>query len=335
MEQSLAECLSGGAAGFSTGLMYAPGSAAPTEELEALCRVTARAGKVYATHMRSYGDDLLNSLDEQLALARATGCRLQISHLQAVGRRNWHKQAQALEKLAAARHEGIDVAFDSYPYLAGSTVLTQLLPAWALDGGAPALLARLADPALCARIKATMIEQTPQQWSDIFITAVGSPTSERFVGHDLASIGETLGEHPVDAALHLLRVESANVNILAFNQSDDNLRHLLTHPLCTVISDGFYVKGRPHPRLYGTFPFLLGEIVRERRWMPLEQAIHKITAQPAARFAMPRQGLLAPGYYADLTVFDPTAIAGRATYEAPETAPAGIRHCFRRGRRTV
>ncbi|MFN9266630.1 MAG: N-acyl-D-amino-acid deacylase family protein [Acidobacteriota bacterium] len=335
MEQSLAECLSGGAAGFSTGLMYAPGSAAPTEELEALCRVTARAGKVYATHMRSYGDDLLNSLDEQLALARSTGCRLQISHLQAVGRRNWHKQSQALEKLAAARHQGLDVAFDSYPYLAGSTVLTQLLPAWALDGGAPALLARLADPALCARIKATMIEQTPQQWSDIFITAVGSPTSERFVGHDLASIGETLGEHPVDAALHLLRVESANVNILAFNQSDDNLRHLLTHPLCTVISDGFYVKGRPHPRLYGTFPFLLGEIVRERRWMPLEQAIHKITAQPAARFAMPRQGLLAPGYYADLTVFDPTAIAVRATYEAPETAPAGILHCFRRGRRTV
>jgi N-acyl-D-amino-acid deacylase len=99
-----------------------------------------------------------------------------------------------------------------------------------------------------------------------------------------------------------------------------------------VISDGFYVKGRPHPRLYGTFPFLLGEMVRERRWMSLEAAVHKITAQPAARFGMARQGLLAPGYQADITVFDAGAIAGRATYEAPEQAPEGIRHCFRRGR---
>ena len=331
MEQSLSECLAGGAAGFSTGLMYAPGSTAPTEELVAFCRVIARAGKIYSTHMRSYGDDLLTSLDEQLDLARSTGCRLQISHLQAVGRRNWAKQAQALEKLEAARHEGIDVAFDSYPYLAGSTVLTQLLPAWALDGGTPALLARLADPALCLAMKATMIEQIPQQWCDIFITAVGSTVSEHFVGSDLASIGEALAEHPVDAIFSLLRAEQGNVNILAFNQCDENLQKLLTHPLCSVISDGFYVKGKPHPRLYGTFPFLLGEVVRERRWMPLERAIHKITAQPAARFSMARQGLLAPGYFADITVFDPINIASGATYAAPETAPTGIVHCFRRG----
>src|SRR5207249_7069078 len=146
MEQTLSDCLSEGACGFSTGLMYAPGSSAPHDELVRLCKVVARRGKVYATHMRSYSNQLLESLEEQIALARESGCRLQISHLQTVGRLNWEKQSRALELLEQAREQGIDVEFDSYPYLAGSTVLTQLLPQKAMDGGIPQLLKLLARP---------------------------------------------------------------------------------------------------------------------------------------------------------------------------------------------
>ncbi|MFN0171915.1 MAG: N-acyl-D-amino-acid deacylase family protein [Bryobacteraceae bacterium] len=335
MEQSLAGSLEAGSSGFSTGLMYAPGSSAPREELVALCRVVARHDKLYATHMRSYSFELLESIDEQLDLVRASGARLQISHLQAVGQKNWAKQALALEKLEQARDEGIDVAFDIYPYQAGSTVLTQLLPQWALDGGTPAMMARLTDPDERARIRKATLAQTAQQWENIFISAVGSATNESLVGKHLSQIGDERGVEPIDAAIDLLIEEQGAVNMLSFNQSEDNLRRLLTHPLCSVISDGFFVKGRPHPRLYGTFPFLLGEICRERKWMTLEDAVHRITAKPAARFGIKDRGRLAAGCHADLCVFDFEHVAGTATYENPVSAPVGIRGVYRAGKRIV
>ncbi|MBM3774657.1 MAG: amidohydrolase family protein, partial [Acidobacteria bacterium] len=259
MERSLSEALAAGAGGFSTGLMYAPGSSAPPDELLRLCRVVARHGKLYATHMRSYSWHLLEAIDEQLELARRSGCRLQISHLQAAGRSNWNKLAPALERIDKARAEGIDVAFDMYPYLAGSTVLTQLLPQSALDGGTPALLARLEDREQRKQILAAMISQMAQGWSDIFISAVGSAANGNLVGKHLAQIAELRGRDPAEVVLDLLVEEKADVNMISFNQNEENLRKILTHPLCLVISDGFYVKGRPHPRLFGTFPFLLGE----------------------------------------------------------------------------
>ncbi|MCC6363968.1 MAG: D-aminoacylase [Bryobacterales bacterium] len=331
MEGILEESLQAGSCGFSTGLMYAPGSSAPREELVRLCRVTAKHGKVYATHMRSYTHQLLESIEEQLDLAREAGCRLQISHLQAVGRANWSKQAQALERLEQARAEGIDVAFDSYPYLAGSTVLTQLLPQWTLDGGIPAMLSRLADTTLRPRIAEETIAQTAQQWNDIFVAATGSAEGARWVGRNFVEIAEERGVEPVEAVFEILEEENGDVNMLSFNQCDDNLRKLLQHPLCTVISDGFYVKGRPHPRLYGTFPCLLGEMARERGWLPLHDAVHRITGKPAERFGMRGRGVLRPGAAADVVVFDAAAIRARATYESPQQKPEGIRFVFREG----
>lgn len=325
----LKDALSAGAAGFSTGLMYAPGSSAPFDELVQLCKSVAAAGKLYATHMRSYSWQLLKSVEEQLALARATGCRLQISHLQAVGQKNWDKQRLALDAIDAARREGVDVEFDIYPYQAGSTVLTQLLPQWALDGGTERLLARLADAATRRQIAEEAEASLAQRWSDVFITSVTTPESREFVGLQLEEIGRKMGAQPIDAAIELVIRERGGVNIVSFNQSEENLRELLTHPLCSVISDGFYVSGRPHPRLYGTFPFLLGEVVRERKWMKLETAIHKITAQPAARLGLNDRGTLAPGLRADITVFDPARIMSPATYEDPHRDPAGVVAVYR------
>jgi dihydroorotase/N-acyl-D-amino-acid deacylase len=324
LDGQLNEALAAGAAGLSTGLMYAPGSSAPFDELVHLCKSVARAGKMYATHMRSYSFGLLEAVEEQLALARAAGCRLQISHLQAVGQLNWDKQRRALDAIDAARREGVDVEFDIYPYQAGSTVLTQLLPQWALDGGTDRLIERLHLPGERRRIAEEAVSSMAQRWCDVFITSVRSEENQALVGLHMDQIALRLGVPPIDAAIELIIQEHGAVNMVSFNQSEENLRELLSHPLCTVISDGFYVTGRPHPRLHGTFPFLLGEIVRERRWMPLETAIHKITAQPAARLGLGERGSLAKGMRADVTVFDPAVISSPATYENPEQDPVGV-----------
>ncbi len=331
MERMLDEALEQGASGFSTGLMYSPGESAPAEELERLCRVVARRGAIYTSHIRNYTAALLEAVEEQIGLARRTGCRLQISHLQAVGPANWPKQAQAVERIERAREEGIEIGFDCYPYVAGSTVLTQFLPQWALAGGIGGLLARLRDRSERSRIAAETVAGLAQRWSDLYIAAVGSSENRGLVGKNLEEIGESRGREPVEAAFDLLLEERGEVTMLEFNQSEENLRALLTHPLANVVSDGFYVKGRPHPRLHGTFPYLLGEICRERGWMPLAEGIRKITDLPARRFGIAHRGRIERGWFADITVFDAGEIASAATYDNPEVAPTGIRHVFRNG----
>jgi dihydroorotase/N-acyl-D-amino-acid deacylase len=324
MERALDEALAEGAIGFSTGLMYAPGSEAPFAELEALCRVVARRGKLYTTHMRSYSWELVESVEEQIELARRTGCRLQISHLQAVGRDNWHKQRTALDRIEAARAEGIDVAFDCYPYVAGSTVMTQLLPQRALAGGLAGLLQKLDSNQVCDELERDLNKDTAQAWNDIFVSSLRTEGNRRLIGKHLAEIGESRGVTPARAILDLLREEAGKVNIVAFNQSEANLRETVTHPLSSIITDGFYVAERPHPRLAGAFPTLLGEFVREKQWLSLAEAVRKITSAPAERLGLHDRGTLSAGLRADLVVFDPQAIGSTATFEDPTGAPAGI-----------
>ena len=331
MEQKLAESLEDGACGLSTGLMYSPGASAPSEEIERLCRVVARHDKVYATHMRDYGDALVEAVQEQLELARRTNCRLQISHLQAVGPRNWDKQARALELIEKAVAAGLDVGFDCYPYTRGSTVLTQLLPQWALGEGVDGLLARLGDPKERKRIAGITEASLAQGWTGILISAVHTEVNRELVGKSIAAIAEKRACEPVEVVLALLQEERGRVNMLEVNQSEANLRQTLSHPLSCVISDGFYVKGRPHPRLYGTFPLLLGEISRVRGWLTLAQAVHKITDKPARRFEIPRRGRLQRGYFADIAVFDPEIVNSPATYDSPQLPPIGVCHVFRGG----
>ena len=335
MEQKLAESLQQGACGFSTGLMYAPGASAPFEELERLCRVVARHDKTYATHMRDYGDHLAEAVDEQLELARRTGCRLQLSHLQAVGPRNWDKQQAVLEKIGNAAAHGIDVGFDCYPYTHGSTVLTQLLPQSSLEGGIDRLLTRLADRAERMRIAAETEASLTQGWPAIFISSVDSPNNRGLVGKSVAAIAQDRAQEPVEIVLDLIQEERGRVNMLELNQSESNLRQTLSHPLSCVISDGFYVKGKPHPRLFGTFPLLLGEMTRERRWLTLADAVHKITDKPARRFRIAKRGRLEKGCFADVVVFDPQIVNSPATYDHPTLAPTGIRHVFRNGAEVI
>jgi dihydroorotase/N-acyl-D-amino-acid deacylase len=251
--------------------------------------------------------------------------------LQAAGAANWGLQAPALERIEQARLEGIDIAFDCYPYVAGSSVLTLLLPQWVLDGGTERMLSRLRDRSERARVAEETVATSPWRWEDIYISAVGSQRNQQTVGKHLEAIGRERGIEPVEAALDLLLEESGSVNMLSFSQSEENLRQALTHPLSLIISDGFYVKGRPHPRLHGTFPLLLGTISRKRGWLPLEEAIRKITAAPAERFGIQGRGRLEAGAFADIAVFDPDQIDSAADYNNPERPPAGVRYLFRNG----
>lgn len=332
MESLLREALEAGAVGFSTGLMYAPGSSAPTSELQRLCSVTAKMGKIYTSHIRDYFAGLVDAVDEQIALARHAGCRLQISHLQAVGASNWHLQPRAISAMEDARAEGIDVEFDCYPYVAGSSVLTQLLPQSALDGGTTALLHRLRTPALRSVLRDETAKTIPWRWQDVYISSVGSERNINAIGKTLEELAVERGVEPVDVLLDLLLEEEGDANMLSFNQSAENLRASLTHPFATIISDGFYVKGRPHPRLHGTFPLLLGTVARDRGWMGIEEAVHKITGKPAQRFGIQSRGEIRPGYIADLTLFDAKAIDSPATYENPSRNPVGIKAVYRSGK---
>jgi dihydroorotase/N-acyl-D-amino-acid deacylase len=331
MLDELDAALAQGAVGVSTGLMYAPGSGAPREELLALCKVAARHGKLHCSHIRDYGFQLLEAIEEQLSLARESGCRLQISHLQAAGKANRDRNARALEMIEAAHVEGVDVAFDCYPYTCGSTVMTQLLPQSSLEGGIDALLARLADPDARRAIALQAAKTIANTWDEVFVSAVASEKNAGCVGRSVEEIAEARGIEPMETVFQLIEEERGAVNILQQNQSEENLRTNLAHPLGIVISDGFYVNGRPHPRLYGTFPEFLARSERDPAWLPLETAIHKITGAPARRFGIAQRGELRSGYVADITVFDPKRIASRATYTDPEQRPEGIVHVFRDG----
>jgi dihydroorotase/N-acyl-D-amino-acid deacylase len=332
MEGTLDDALAEGATGFSTGLMYAPGSSAPREELVRLCKVVAKRNKIYCTHMRDYSTHLLDAIDEQIDLARAAECKLQISHLQTVGRDNWKLNALALERLEKARESGLDVMFDCYPYVAGSTVLTQLLPQWALEGGIPKLSERLSEASFRREIERQILDKMVHEWSDIFISAVNSQANADVVGKSLAEISVERGDSPLNIAFSLLLEEQGKVNMLQFNQSEENLHANLAHPLSIIISDGFYVKGKPHPRLHGTFPELLGNVCRDKGWLSLTEAIHKVTGSPADRFSFKDRGVLKPGSFADITIFDQATIRSNSTYKDPELDPSGVLAVFREGR---
>jgi N-acyl-D-amino-acid deacylase len=326
----LDDLLDQGAAGLSSGLMYAPGSGASPEELVSLCKVVARRGCIYTTHMRNYSSELVESVREQIQIAAQAGCRLQISHLQAVSEENWPLQERAIAAIERATGEGVDASFDAYPWVAGSTVLSQLLPQSSLDGGMLGLAIRLADPLQREQIRAEVERENGRRWSDLFIS-FAADDAKSLVGRSLLEIAQERGCEPSTAVLDILIEQQGNANILEYNQSLENLRALLTHPLATIVSDGFYTHGRPHPRLYGTFPLVMGEMVRERKWLTLEDAVRKVSCRPAMQFKVENRGLLAPGYFADITVFDPETVQSGATYESPQKPPIGIQYVLRNG----
>ncbi len=329
VERALAE----GACGASSGLEYTPGAFASQAELMALCKPLSARGLPYATHMRNEDDRLLNSIDESIAVAHGALCALQISHLKTQGPRNWSKLDTVFARIDTARKQGLNVAFDRYPYIAYQTGLTNLFPVWSRDGGTAAFLARLDSASVAPRIKAETLAKVELVggWDNVQVSGVRSDEDRGAEGQRVGRYAQSLGKDAYDVAVALLQRNRGSVNMVGFAMSEENLERILAHPLGMVCSDGgaFAVEGParrgfPHPRGLGSFPRVLGKYVRERKAMTLAQAINKMTALPASRVKLRDRGRLTPGLAADVVVFDPARVTDRATFDQPFQYPDGI-----------
>ena len=345
MHHLLEESLVAGAWGLSSGLIYPPGCYADVEELADLTRLVADAGGYYASHIRSEGDRLLESVDEFLQVLRLAGVRGQLSHLKASGAANWPKTAEAIRRLRAARDEGVAVTADRYPYLASMTDLDSLLlPNWAVEGGRDAELARLADPATRHRLAADLRHRHPEtDYVDrVMIASVSPDGPQDAVGKTLRQLA---GEgDPFDVAFDLIIEHQNQVTATYFSMSEENLREVLAEPYVAIGSDASLRhlpsgdeagRGLAHPRAYGTAARFLGAYVRDEGLMDWPEGIRRLTSLPADIVGLADRGRLREGAWADLVIFDREAIADRATYERPAAAPAGIRHVFVNGVQVV
>jgi N-acyl-D-amino-acid deacylase len=297
----LREGLEAGAVGFSSGLIYEPGMHAETEELVALARAMAEVGGLYATHMRDESLKLLESVEEAIHVGEAGGVPVQISHHKASGRLAWGLVERSLAQIDEARGRGVDVTADQYPYTAASTILAAVI------GG----LTGRADPG----------RHMPPE-DVVLVSCPGSPELE---GRDFADLAREQKRDAADIARELVAEHGGKVWVVMHLMCEDDVRTVLRHPSTMIGSDGIPMDaGKPHPRLYGTFPRVLGHYVREHGVLPLEDAVHRMTGMPAAKFGLDRRGLLREGCYADLVLFDPAAIGDRATYAEPRRTAAGI-----------
>ena len=340
MCQLLDRELAQGAIGLSYGLEYAPGCYSDTREMVALNRVVAKHNALYSIHMRNEDDHVLEAMDEAIEAARQSGARLEISHLKAQNPANFDKIDRMLGKIDDARAEGMDIAFDRYPYTAFSTGFTSFIPIELRDGTDEDILARLNDPAACEQIKRYAYGRLerfggPQQ---VVVAGCKNPENQAFAGQHLAECCRLSGLDEWEMIRHLLLSENLEVNQATFAMKEENLVRIYAHKLSMPASDGSVyspegVLGQelPHPRSYGTFPRFFQQFVREQKVLDLATAIWKCTGLPASRARFKERGQLVPGYAADIVVFDPETIADKCTYAQPHTFPAGILHVFVNG----
>ncbi len=340
MVQLLAKALTQGAWGMSTGLIYPPGSYALTGELVALAQVLHRYDALYTSHIRSESEGLFTAIEEAIALGVASGARLQISHLKALGNSNFGRGGELLEKLAAARREGVDIGADQYPYDASATTLTAVVPPWAHAGGVGCLLERLADPLLQKKLHAEINgEIARREGADgIMVTGCHGEPNRGLSGKTVAHLAHLWNCSPAEVVIRLIREEEGKVGAIFFSMAERDVRTILADPLVAVGSDGHGLHSvldgaeATHPRSYGTFPRVLGHYVREEKLLPLTTAVHKMTLLPARRLGCLDRGLVAPGYVADLLLFDPETVGETATYTAPHCLATGVRHLLVAGR---
>jgi N-acyl-D-amino-acid deacylase len=323
-----------GAFGLSTGLFYVPGAFARTDEIVALAREAGRSGGIHISHMRDEAAGVLESVEETIAIGEEGGLPTQITHHKIVGRDGWGRSVETLRLVEDARRRGVDVTIDQYPYTASSTsVASALFPVWALEGGAGARAARLADPATRARVREAVIgkilhERGGGDASRLQVAAC--PEDPSLDGKDLAAILRERGREPTveNAADLVIEIVSAGGATGIFHaMAEEDVERILASPVTMVASDGgipVFRRGAPHPRSYGTFARVLGVYVREKGLLSLEEAVRKMTSLPATRVGLGDRGLVRPGMKADLAVFDPGTICDRATFAEPHAYAEGV-----------
>ena len=341
MKGLVREAMRDGAVGLSTSLQYAPAPYATTEELIALASEAARAGGIYASHIRNEGDAIQTALDEAFRIGREAKIPVEIWHLKAAGKANWGRMPEIVARIEAARKSGVDVAADTYGYPAAFNTLSAIVPPWAHDGGDRKLIERLKDPAMRARLRKEM--ETPSkewdnEWQQVtgpegfLIGAVQNPKLLPLQGKNIAEIAKLWKKDPIDAVFDLLIEDAAFTSVALFMMSEPDVALALEQPWVSICNDsqgaspdGLLGKEHPHPRAYGTFPRILRKYVREEKKLTLEDAIRKFSSLPAQRMRFGDRGVLKAGMRADVVVFDPETIRDTATFDSPNQLAEGMR----------
>src|SRR5271155_4524937 len=341
MQTLVRQAMQDGAVGLSTALQYAPAPYAKTEELTALASEAAKYGGIYATHMRSEGDTVLDAIDEAVRIGREAHIPVEIWHLKAAGKANWGRMPQLVARIDAARASGVDISADTYAYTAWFNTFSAFIPPWAHDGGDARLIERLQDKTTRARIRKEML--TPggnwdNEWQEIpgpeaiQIAVVQNPELTPLQGKRLSEVAAMWKEDPIDALCDLLIRDKAFTEVAVFGMSEPDVTLALKQPWVSIDNDsqgtspdGLLAQEHPHPRAYGTFPRVLRKYVREEHKLSLEEAIRKFTALPAQRMRFTDRGVLKRGLWADVVVFDPQNIADRSTFSDPNQLAVGMR----------
>jgi dihydroorotase/N-acyl-D-amino-acid deacylase len=345
MKALVRDAMRDGAMGISTALQYSPAPYAKTPELIALAGVASQYGGIYASHMRSEGDAVLDSIDESARIGREAHIPVEIWHLKAAGKSNWGKMPQIIDRIDAARASGIDITADTYAYTAWFNTFSAFIPPWAHDGGDEKLIARLKDPSVRARIRKDMTtsgkdsagEDWDNEWQEIpgpdaiLIAVVQNPELLPLQGKRLSEIATLWHEDAIDALCDILIKDKAFTDVAVFGMDEPDVVLALKQPWVSFDNDsqgtspeGLLGTEHPHPRAYGTFPRILRKYVREEHALTLPEAIRKMTALPALRLRLTDRGVLKEGMGADVVIFDPATITDKATFENPNQLSVGM-----------
>ena len=338
------EAMEAGAFGLSVGLGYAPGAFADIDEIVNLAKVAAQYGTIFATHMRNYSKEILESLNESFGVARGAGIPVLISHIGVQGIDSGNLMHKALTALESAREEGLDVNADVQVYTSGGTTLRVLIPHWASEGSLEDLFRRLRDPVTRSKIKAEMngqgrsSEPTPaaHNWEHIRIGRVVTKSNQIFQGMSIAEISRVKNTDAAETVMDLVLEERCQVSMVTESKREEDVQAALAHPLTMVETDAEgYVEGSPAPRQYGTFPRVLGRYVRDKKLIRLEEAIRKMTSYPAQTMKIPNKGIIRKGADADLVVFNAETVIDVSTLDDPKRYPKGIEYVVVNGKIVV
>lgn len=347
MQQVTAEAMADGALGVSYALIYAPDAYTTTEELIEVCKVVSRHNGIYITHIRSEADEIFSALEEAFQVGRQANLPVEIYHLKVVGRRNWSKMPQVIQMITQSRAEGLDVTADMYPYPASSTGLTVLLPTWAGIGNR--LFDNLRNPEMRNKMRAEMLypdncwaNGDARRSEDVMPVGFQRSENHQYIGKRLSEIAAMRGQDWVETVFDLLLSEEQQISTIYFSMTEENIQLQLPQPWIKIATDAGGIDpdwgrkfGPIHPRAYGTYPRVLGRYVREEKILTLEDAIRKMTSAVANRLGLCDRGLLQPGMYADVVIFDPETIGDRATFEAPHQLSVGVRDVWVNGTRVL
>jgi N-acyl-D-amino-acid deacylase len=333
MNRLLHEAMDSGAFGLSTGLFYRPMNSAGIEECIELCKTIAHHDGLFGIHLRDYQRHLLKSLDESFTIARDSGVRLQVSHLQAPGKlhKGQRMGEQLMTRMESARRSGVDAMCDLYPYTAGCTMLASLLPSWVTAGEVSEAVALLREPSQRERIRAHIQGLDYMEFSGVFLCGLRPGKNRELEGKCLADIATQRNRSVADTMCELLAEEEMQIAYVVHQSSEEDLRVILQHPLLMIGSDAVHLDGQVHPRVFGTYPRVLSEYVRRERLLSLPDAVRKMSALPAERLALKDRGTVAVGLSADLVLFDPDTVQDNATYQQPKLYPSGIPYVFVNG----